>query len=82
MTSKQISETIRSDISTVIAYYTEEYMKSDPQFYGKNGTGYQKKCDTWSCFNGDYKVGKEHEFIDTIDSDKYAQFRISWSNCN
>ena len=82
MTTKQIHEGAYSDISTVYAYYTEEYMKNDPQFYGPNGTGYQKKCDSWTCFSGDYKIHKEREFIDTVDCDKYSSFKISWSNCN
>ena len=80
---KKISEGQKSDISTVIAYYTPEYYDSLPDpGNGPYGKIEKRKCDSWSCFWGHYNRGEEREFIKSIDCDKYEWFRISWSNCN
>lgn len=79
----KITESVKSDISTVIGYFTDEYFENNPEYYGG---GSRVKCHTWSCFGtGDYQVRKEREFIEEVaakNPGKYAAFHISWSNCN
>ena len=82
----KITESTKSDISTVYAYFTEEAYKAlpDPGF-GMYGQRQKPKCDYWSCFNGTYRVGHEREFIEKIEREnpgKYSQYHIGWSNCD
>ena len=74
---KTITEDRMSDISTVYGYLvtpTEKY---------PNGTW--KFCKSWSCFNGDYKVGYERSFIAEMEAELpgiFESFHIGWSDCN
>lgn len=79
----KITVSVKSDISTVYAYFTQEYLDSMPERgYGPYGKIEKRRCDSWSCFNGDYKRGQEREFIETVASEKYSSYHISWVNCN
>jgi hypothetical protein len=77
MSNIKITESRPSDISTVIAYFvnpTERYPN-----------GEWIKCDTWSCYDGDYKLGQEREFIAGIESVSpgvYSHYHIGWCDCN
>jgi hypothetical protein len=76
-TDIKITEGVCSDISTVIAYF------ANPTEYWPNGQ--LKMCDTWSCFNNEYKLHNEREFIHIVDAanpGKYSSYHISWSDCN
>ena len=77
----KITEDKPSDISTVYCYYTDEEKARTPQYIGyKNQI---KHCEHYSCFSGDYPLGKEREFIEKINSEnpgKFKSFHISWSN--
>lgn len=71
-----ITESPKSDISTVLAYYVTP---------GTHANGSPKFCDTWTDFNSDYKPGTAREFIAEIEAKnpgKYSRYHISWSNCN
>lgn len=81
-----ITESTRSDISTVYAYFTQEAYDSLPDpGEGPYGKLQKRKCDYWSCFNGSYNVGKEREFIAKVESEnpgKYERYHIGWDNCD
>ena len=71
-----ITESKRSDISTVYAYLTvpEEYP-----------AGYPKLCDSFSCFNDTYERDAEREFIKQLDAEhpgRYSHYHIGWVDCN
>ncbi len=79
----KISESSKSDISTVYAYYTQTAYDALPDpGMGPYGKLQKPKCKHWSCFNGTYQVGKEREFIESIASDEFSHYHISWENCN
>lgn len=84
--TKQITETQRSDISTVIAYYTPAAIEALPDpGVGRYGQIKKRICATFSCFNGDYKVGSEREFIAELEAKEgklYTAYHISWCDCN
>lgn len=72
-----ITEAHRNSISTVCAYFIT------PTVNSPNG----QVCigDWWSCFNGDYTVGKEREFIAEIEAKNpglYTSYHIGWSDSN
>ena len=73
----KISESTRSDISTVYAYFTNPTEK--------HGNGSLKMCDHWSIFSHDYPNDGERDFIAKLDSEnpgKYSSYHIGWSDCN
>jgi hypothetical protein len=66
----------RRDISTVYGYLWQEELHEN---------GRPKMSDSFTCFNGDYSVGSEREFIATLiekSPDRYHSFRIMWDSCN
>lgn len=73
----KITESPRSDISTVYGYFvtpTEKYPN-----------GAWKICKSWSCFNGDYDVGYERSFIAEMEAELpgiFESYHIGWSDCN
>ena len=75
----QITESARSDISTVYAYFL---ILDESKRYPN---GQYMMCDSWSLFNSDYAYGKEREFIAEIEAKnpgKYSSYHIGWSDCN
>jgi len=43
------------------------------------------KGESYTCFNGTYKVGHEREYIAWLDAanpGRYSSYKIYWSNCN
>ncbi len=70
----EVFEDQRNDISDVLGFLKSELQEEE-----------NKTCDIWSCFNGAYKVSKEHEFIErkiNENPDRYDYFKIVWYNSN
>jgi hypothetical protein len=73
----KITETPRSDISTVYGYLTEPTERT--------GNGQLKMSDYWSCFGNDYPLGYERSFIAEVERNnpgRYSSYHISWTDCN
>jgi hypothetical protein len=76
MSELLITEEKRSDISTVYAYLV---VTEVTEF------GQDKHSDRFSCFNGDYQVTKEREFIAELNAKnpgRYHSYCIMWDSCN
>lgn len=74
--SESRSRTRYNDISTVYAYFAEPMCVTEC---------YYRINESFSCFTGDYRVGQEREFIESLDRanpGKYAEYRIGWSDSN
>lgn len=72
----KITEDRKNDISTVLAHLTVS--ETWPG-------GMPKHVDTFSCFNGHYRIGEEREFIAKLNEEnpgRYSHFHISWCDSN